>query len=251
MVTLTGPGRLASYSTPAVCQAHVFALTGQSIRLSLPPRTAILPSGPALGGTMTPSPSPFDSILLTIVLATLAVGLPIFFVLAIRLLWDRKLQLGRSKELEKLIWQLHRVASAMEHQMNLSFPAVQPGTEEATDLVYLQQQAPSPAASARTVAAPNAPAPAPATTTRSVAAPPAPAAVRPANVQPTVAQPPAVPQPATPPPAPQQASAPAPQPAPETPAPAETQEPDFPPLVVRKPTDEPPRHAGVNSMFGF
>jgi len=181
---------------------------------------------------MTPSPSPFDSVLLTLVLATLAAGLPIFFVLAIRLLWDRKLQLGRSKELEKLIWQLHRIASAMEHQMNLSFPAVQPGTEEAADLAYLQQQTPLPAAAPRTVAAPNAPAPAPA-------------------VQPTVAQPPALSQPATPPPVPQEASVPTPRPTPETPAQAETQEPDFPPLVIRKPTDEPPRHAGVNSMFGL
>jgi hypothetical protein len=74
-----------------------------------------------------------------VVLATLAVGLPIFFVLAIRFLWERKLSVGRSKELEKLIWQLHRVASALEHQMNLSFPAVQPGTEEPSDLVYMQQ----------------------------------------------------------------------------------------------------------------
>ena len=185
---------------------------------------------------MTPSPSPFDSLLLTIVLATLAIGLPIIFVLAIRLLWDRKLQLGRSKELEKLIWQLHRIASAMEYQMNVSFPAVQPGTEEAADVVYFQQQA-TPAAAPRTPAAPSSPAPAP--------------AARLAAVQPTVAQPPAAAQPATPPPAPQQASAPAPEPTPETPAPAETQEPDFPPLVIRKPTDEQPRHAGVNSMFGF
>ncbi len=80
-----------------------------------------------------------DSLLVNIVLATLAIGLPIVLVLAIRFLWDRNLNLGRSKELEKLIWQLHRIASAMEHQMNLSFPAVQPGTEEARDLAYLQR----------------------------------------------------------------------------------------------------------------
>src|SRR5690242_18427843 len=61
--------------------------------------------------------------------ATLAIGTPILVVLSIRFLWDRNLNLGRSKELEKLIWQLHRIASAMEHQMNLSFPPVQPGTE--------------------------------------------------------------------------------------------------------------------------
>ena len=76
---------------------------------------------------MTQSLTPLDSLLLNIVLATLAIGLPILVVLSIRFLWDRKLNVGQSKQLEKLIWQLHRIASAMEHQMNLSFPAVQPG----------------------------------------------------------------------------------------------------------------------------
>ena len=52
---------------------------------------------------------PFDSLLVTIVLVALAIGLPILTVLAIRFLWDRQLYLGRSKELEKLIWQLHRI----------------------------------------------------------------------------------------------------------------------------------------------
>src|SRR6516162_1493371 len=99
---------------------------------------------------MTQAPAPFDSPLMTIVLATLAIGLPILVVLAIRFLWDRNLYLGRSKELEKLIWQLHRIASAMEHQMNLSFPAVQPGTEEARDLVYLQPTVAAPQAKAAT-----------------------------------------------------------------------------------------------------
>jgi len=106
---------------------------------------------------MTQSP---DSLLTTIVLATLAVGLPILFVLAFRFLWDRNLNLGRSKELEKLIWQLHRIASAMEHQMNLSFPPVQPGTEEARDLAFLQKLAPQPQAAAPAVGAPSAAAPA-------------------------------------------------------------------------------------------
>jgi hypothetical protein len=78
-------------------------------------------------------------LLVQIILATLAIGLPVVVVLSIRFLWDRKVNLGRSKELEKLIWQLHRIASAMEHQMNLSFPAVQPGTEEPRDLAYIQQ----------------------------------------------------------------------------------------------------------------
>jgi hypothetical protein len=92
--------------------------------------------------------TPIESLLFNIVLATLAVGLPIVMVLAIRFLWDRSLNVGRSKELEKLIWQLHRIASAMESQMKLSFPAVQPGTEEPRDLAYLQQIAAQPAAAA-------------------------------------------------------------------------------------------------------
>jgi hypothetical protein len=106
---------------------------------------------------VTPSLGSLDSLLLTIVLATLAVGLPVVLVLAIRFFWDRSLQLGRSRELEKLIWQLHRIASAMEHQMNLAFSPVQPGTEEPRDLVYLQQlptqQAPATASAAAANAA--------------------------------------------------------------------------------------------------
>src|SRR6516225_5010672 len=109
---------------------------------------------PGPGGPMTLPP--FDSLLVTIVLVALAIGLPILTVLAIRFLWDRQLYLGRSKELEKLIWQLHRIASAMEHQMNLSFPAVQPGTEEARDLVYLQPTAAAPQAATAPVATPSA-----------------------------------------------------------------------------------------------
>jgi cytoskeletal protein RodZ len=69
-------------------------------------------------------PSPYG-LLITIVLATLAIGLPIVFVLSIRFLLDRNLNLGRSRELEKLIWQLHRIASAMENQMNLPSSAGQ------------------------------------------------------------------------------------------------------------------------------
>src|ERR1700752_2650440 len=108
--------------------------------------------GPAVGGTMTQASAPFDSLLLNIVLATLAVGLPILVVLSIRFLWDRNLNLGHSKELEKLIWQLHRIASAMEHQMNLTFPAAQPGTEESRGLANPQQPATQSAASPRSAA---------------------------------------------------------------------------------------------------
>jgi hypothetical protein len=107
--------------------------------------------------------TPLDSLLFHIVLGTLAIGLPILVVLSIRFLWDRNVKLGRSKELEKLIWQLHRIASAMEHQMNLSFPAVQPGTEEPRDLAYLQQLAAQPTGATPSVATPRAAAAAPAT----------------------------------------------------------------------------------------
>jgi hypothetical protein len=107
---------------------------------------------------MNPSLASPDPLLITIVLGTLAIGLPILFVLAIRFLWDRNLNLGRSKELEKLIWQLHRIASAMEHQMNLAFPAVQPGTEEARDIAYLQQIPAQPKAAAASTPVTSAPA---------------------------------------------------------------------------------------------
>jgi hypothetical protein len=114
-----------------------------------------------LEAPMTPSFTPIESLLLDIVLGTLAIGLPIVMVLAIRFLWDRSLNLGRSKELEKLIWQLHRIASAMESQKNLSFPAVQPGTEEARDLAYLKQIAIQPAPATPGVATASAAAAAP------------------------------------------------------------------------------------------
>jgi hypothetical protein len=172
---------------------------------------------------MTQTASPIDPLLITIVLGTLAIGLPIFFVFAIRFLWDRHLNLGRSKELEKLIWQLHRIASAMEHQMNLSFPPVQPGTEEARDLAYLQKVSPQPAAVAPAVAAPASATP--------VLATPAPAIPKPSVASPAAA---------TPAPAAQQ---------PDTPAPA-AEPAALPPLERRDPSVEAPR-AGVNSMFGL
>ncbi len=109
---------------------------------------------------MTQTLTPLDSLLVTFVLATLAIGLPILVVLSIRFLWDRNLNLGRSKELEKLIWQLHRIASSLEHQMNLSFPAVQPGTEEHSDLAYLQQLAAQTKAATQSLATPSTAAPA-------------------------------------------------------------------------------------------
>jgi hypothetical protein len=122
---------------------------------------------------MTQSLTPIDSLLFTIVLATLAIGLPILLVLSIRFLWDRSLNLGRSKELEKLIWQLHRIASAMEHQMKLSFPAIQPGTEEPRDLAYLQQIAAQPIATTPSAVTPSAVPAAPPAVQQPVTSPPA------------------------------------------------------------------------------
>jgi len=167
--------------------------------------------------------APLDSLLFTIVLATLAIGLPILVVLSTRFLWDRKLNLGRSKELEKLIWQLHRIASVMEHQMNLSFPAVQPGTEEPHDLAYLQNPS-QPTAVAPSVAA------------MSAAAVPAPMPA----ANPVAAQQPAPSQPAV-----QRASA----QLPGTPVPPAEEE-SLPALERRDPSVQAPR-AGVNSMFGL
>ena len=138
-------------------------------------------------------------------------------VLAIRFLWDRKLNVGHSKQIEKLIWQLHRIASAEEHRMNLSFPAVQPGTEEARDLAYLQPTVAQPVAAPQVVATPSVAA--------SVAASAAASATQPVAVQQPVTLP------ATPP-----AAAP----------PAAT----LPPLPQEISTEVPVR-GGVNSMFGL
>jgi hypothetical protein len=183
---------------------------------------------------MTQSLTPLESLLFNIVLATLAVGLPILIVLSVRFLWDRNLNLGRSKELEKLIWQLHRIASAMEHQMNLAFPAIQPGTEEPRDLAYLkqlpaQQTAANPRVATSSVAAPAIATP-PVTTPSVVTPLPAGAAAAAAASATATDQPATQPQPVTPQPVAQQAS--------------------LPPLELREPTAAAPR-AGVNSMFGL
>jgi hypothetical protein len=162
---------------------------------------------------------PVDPLLITIVLGILALGLPIFLVLAIRFLWDRNLYLGRSKELEKLIWQLHRIASSLEQQMNVTFPAVQPGTEEARDLAYLQQLRAQPTAANPSATNPSA-------VTPGVAIPSAAAPVGPQ----ALVQQPIVQQAVAATPAAQQAAAPG--------------------LELREPSVDAPR-AGVNSMFGL
>jgi hypothetical protein len=156
---------------------------------------------------------PIDSLLATMVLATLAIGLPIVMVLAIWFLLERRVNLGRSKELEKLIWQLHRIASALEHQMNLTFPAVQPGTEERGDRVYRQ-----PVIQAQMAAAP---------VSSQAAAPAAAQAASPAAPQ-AGGHEAATSQPGAP-----QVTAPAPAPG------------------QRRPSSPDAPHARVNSMFGF
>jgi hypothetical protein len=130
-----------------------------------------------------------DGLLVTVVLVTLAIGLPIVLVLSIRFLWDRNLNLGRSKELEKLIWQLHRIASAMENQMNISSSVAEPATQKPRDVAPpLQQPAAQPLATTQNVA-PSAAAAAPATPdphpVRSEQPETPPAATQPASVSQT------------------------------------------------------------------
>ncbi len=140
---------------------------------------------------MDPSLPSLDSIFQSIVPATLAIGLPILFVLAIRFLWDRNLKLTRSKDLEKLIWQLHRIATALEHQLSLPSTPVQPGTEEPRDLIYLQQLPTQPITPAPSAATPQAQAAAAPAAAASTPAPGQSAAQQPAApAQPSGQQPP-------------------------------------------------------------
>lgn len=78
---------------------------------------------------MTEALGPAGPLLYGLIVISLGIGLPIIVVLAIRFLWYRHMYLGRSRELDKLVWQLHRIASALEQERGLSFPAEQPGTE--------------------------------------------------------------------------------------------------------------------------
>jgi hypothetical protein len=82
---------------------------------------------------------------------------------------------------------LHRIATALEHQLSLPSTPVQPGTEEPRDLIYLQQPPTQPSAATPTVAAPQVMAAAAASVV--AGATPAPAAAQP------VAQPAAPAQP--------------------------------------------------------
>jgi hypothetical protein len=125
----------------------------------------------------------FGPPLIALIVVSLAVGLPVVFVLAIRFLWDPQLHLGRSRELDKLVWQLHRIASALEQQRGLSLPAEQPATERPEAKAVAQR----PVAAVRPIAQ------APAVQNSAAQAPAAQAA---APQQPTPAQAPANPAPA-------------------------------------------------------
>ena len=84
---------------------------------------------------MTQASAPLGSLgplLVALILISLGIGLPIIVVLAIRFLWYRDMNIGRSRELDKLVWQLHRIASALEHEKALSLSAEQPATERST-----------------------------------------------------------------------------------------------------------------------
>jgi hypothetical protein len=65
---------------------------------------------PALTDTL----GAFGSLALAVAGMLIILGAPVIVALAIRFLWYRHVYVGRSKELEKLIWQLHRIASALE-----------------------------------------------------------------------------------------------------------------------------------------
>lgn len=71
---------------------------------------------------MSPFPALTDaigalgSLALAVAALLIVLGAPVIVVLAIRFLWYRHVYVGRSAELEKLIWQLHRIASALEQQ---------------------------------------------------------------------------------------------------------------------------------------
>jgi hypothetical protein len=59
---------------------------------------------------MSAALGPAGPLLYGLIVISLGIGLPIIVVLAIRFLWYRHVYLGRSRELDKLVWQLHRIA---------------------------------------------------------------------------------------------------------------------------------------------
>jgi len=92
---------------------------------------------------MSPFPAITDtlgalgSLALAVAAMLIVLGAPVIVVLAIRFLWFRHVYVGKSKELEKLIWQLHRIATALEHQAGVSYPAEQPAAQRDEPNVHL------------------------------------------------------------------------------------------------------------------
>jgi hypothetical protein len=95
-------------------------------------------------------------LLVALILISLGIGLPIVVVLAVRFLWYRDMNIGRSRELDKLIWQLHRIASALEQQNVSPLPADQPATEHSAASATAQRLTAAPAAKP-TAQTPNTP----------------------------------------------------------------------------------------------
>ena len=83
---------------------------------------------------------PVGPLLYALILISLGIGLPIIVILTIRFLYHRHMYVGRSRELDKLVWQLHRIATALEHEKGLSFPTEQPGIEQGDAKVVSQRR---------------------------------------------------------------------------------------------------------------
>jgi hypothetical protein len=103
--------------------------------------------------------APLAPLLYGLILISLGIGLPIIVLLTIRFLWSGHLSLGRSRELDKLVWQLHRIASSLEQQTGLPLPASQTTTERSSAPAIAQQAAPAPAAQTSAAQTPAAQAP--------------------------------------------------------------------------------------------
>lgn len=65
---------------------------------------------------VTDTLAPLMFLAMTVTMLLLVFGAPVLIILAIRALWYRHVYIGRSAELEKLVWQLHRIASALEQR---------------------------------------------------------------------------------------------------------------------------------------
>jgi hypothetical protein len=90
---------------------------------------------PMPGVTDTLAPLMFLAMTVTMVL--LVFGAPVLMFLAIRALWYRHIYIGRSAELEKLVWQLHRIASALEKRADTPLPDEKPTATPETRPVAL------------------------------------------------------------------------------------------------------------------